>query len=231
MVYPEIKFLVDKKIDIRQARKRTYRLDKLLGKNLQFLLRPEFAKSKRKFLIAYVNNFYKVRGDEITANLKETETKWQCCAKSYYKKVDKVFHCYPWPNGHYIGIISIWFLYPRYIDKKTFTFPLKNYKFKDLDLRVIAHEMLHFITYDYLQKKYGLKPSERNDRDNSFWQFTENLNVLIENSPFWNEFSGEFRSRPYEECRALYRKMEKIWKKNKDLDNLIIKIFGSRIKK
>jgi len=76
-----------------------------------------------------------------------------------------------------------------------------------------------------VQKKYHLKPSESRDKDNFFWQFTENLNVLIENSKMWQPISNGSVSKPYDDCAALYRKMEKIWKKNHDLDNLIVKTF------
>jgi len=117
-------------------------------------------------------------------------------------------------------------MFPRYIDKKVFTFPglLDRYTDKDFPLRVVAHEMLHFITYDYLQNKYKLKPSEWSSKNNTFWQFTENLNVLIENEKSWHKINGGAKSNPYPNCVKLYQKMKRVWDKNKDIDNLIEKI-------
>ena len=121
---------------------------------------------------------------------------------------------------------SIWYRFPRDIKHQRFAVPANpNFKYHSAP-HVIAHEMLHFITYDYLEKKYGLKPSEHTDPDNTFWQFTENLNVLIENDPIWAEFADGKISKPYPDCQELYEKMKAIWDQNKDIDNLVRQIFN-----
>ncbi len=224
--YPKIKFIIDLEQEKEVFLSRSKNIANFLPVGMSFVLKKEFIKNRNKILNAYLDQYYTDQHQYLTDSIKNTRAKWQKVEKIFFQKVDKLFHNWPWPKGNYRGYVSIGRMFPRDIKKKIFAFPLRSFKpgRENLDLRVIAHEMLHFIEYDYLQNKFGLKPSEIHSADNTFWQFTENLNVLIENSKFWREFSlGQ--SRPYPECKKLYKKMEKIWHKNKDIDNLIEKIF------
>lgn len=171
----------------------------------------------------FFDKYYKDYKEDIEKGLKRAEEDWRKVEIGFYEKVDELFDAYPWPEGEYSSTASILKTYPRFIDKKFFTFPADR---PDVSNLIIAHEMLHFITYDYLEKKYALKPSERYDKDNTFWQFTENLNVLLENDPGWQSVFGNREGRksaPYSECEEMFKNMKKIWDDNKNLDNLIQK--------
>ena len=227
--YPKIKFITDKKIDKKiLSNFDKFWLEWALRPELRFLISEKFTiKEKKKIVYAYIDNFYLIHSKKIKIGLKEQERRWQKLEKKYYQKVDTLFKDYPWPRGTYRAYVSIWYCFPRFIEEKYFTFPYETKKyFNDarFAIRVIAHEMLHFITYDYLQKVYKLKPSESYHKDNKFWQFTENLNTLIENENTWKDFFIG-NQKPYDNCKKLYVQMKKIWDKNKDLDNLIEKIF------
>jgi len=226
--YPRVKFIIASKQDASLVKWGMDSIEQFLPKNMRFICEENFSKNERKKIVAaYVKHYYKINRDKINASIKETENKWKKYGKTFFKLTDKIFKNYPWPKGNYRGHVSIWSMYPRDMGRKLFALPMHSSEplYIDFDLLVIAHEMLHFITYDYLQKKYHLKPSECNDHNNFFWQFTENLNVLIENSKMWRTFSSGFISQPYDNCAVLYQKMEKIWRKSQDLDNLIVKTF------
>lgn len=197
-----------------------------LWAELGFLLTPPFKTTRQKILSACVDYFYKVHRREIEENLKKIESNWGKIEKYFYNQVNKIFKNYPWPQGDYRAYASIWNMFPRFVDKKIFTVPAfpEWHGGENFALIVIAHEMLHFITYDYLINKYHLKPSESEDKNNTFWQFTENLNVLIENGKGWRRFTGGFKSRPYKDCEKFYIKMKRVWDKNKDIDNLTQKV-------
>ena len=226
--YPKIKFSIEPETDAKffymgrrnEASLRHYPI-------MKFILSDDFNDCRDKIIKGFVRNYYELNQKSIRDGVSETRKKWKKISPRYFRLVDKIFYGHPWPRGNYRGMTCIWGSYPRVIKEKYFAFPIKrdNPKYKHNDLRVIAHEMLHFITYDYLQKKYILQPSEHGNKDNIFWQFTESLNVLIENEMFWRSFSGPFKSKPYGDCAKLYPKMKKVWDKNKDLDNLIKKTF------
>ncbi|MFA4872182.1 MAG: hypothetical protein WC610_03975 [Patescibacteria group bacterium] len=223
--YPKIKFGINETFE-KRILYNTSHAQWALRPELKFLFKDEFKNSRQKILSAYVDNYYEVYKKKIKEDLNKAKKNWAGVEKYFYKEVDKIFHKYPWPKGNYHAHISIWNMFPRFIKSKIFMFPSnpERYKNKKFTLLVIAHEMLHFITYNYLQNKYKLKPSESGDKDSKFWQFTENLNVLIESGKNWRVFT-EGTSKPYLECQKLYTRMKRIWETNNDIDNLIKIIF------
>jgi hypothetical protein len=202
----------------------------LNGLKLEYPIKDEEA-TKQKISEA-VDKFYQENDKGVKESVGLAELSWQEVESSFYNKVDELFSGYDWPkaktaDGKYKANGSILNIFPRFIEEKSFCFPAKPREAKKISSnRVIAHEMLHFITYDYLEKKYNLKPSEAGDKDNKFWQFTENLNALIEGDPMWSELMEGDEPDRMPECADLYDEMEKIWSKNKNLDNLIEKVFN-----
>jgi hypothetical protein len=194
-----------------------------MPKELHFLLTPAFKASRQKILSAYVDSYYAAYHDALEMNMHHVQSDWKKIAPYFFKEIDCIFKGFPWPKGSYHAHPSIWNMYPRFIQKRTFTFPSGSGR-RVFSMTVIAHEMLHFITYDYLQKKYSLRPSESESKDNTFWQFTENLNVLIQNSPQWKKITKGDVSHPYPECKKQYERMKRIWTNNRDIDNLVKKI-------
>ncbi len=226
--YPKIKFIVSKELDKEYILRRDRNMANFLPPGMSFVIRKEFVKNKNKILSAYVEEFYAAKIKHLRESAKNTEIKWNKVEKKFFKQADRLFHNWPWPKGNYRGYVSIALSYPRFINDKMFAFPQKIYwpGMEKRDLRVVAHEMLHFLEYDYLQKKFGLTPSECDSKDTTFWQFTENLNVLIENSDFWQDFMPAFASKPYPDCKKLYQKMKKVWDKKQDVDALVEAVFG-----
>lgn len=153
-----------------------------------------------------IRRFYSERVDEIRARVELVKADWMNVKYLFFEEVARLFSGYPWPSppegqDRYIGNASILGRYPRYISKKAFSFPANpSYPYVGHAVKVIAHEMLHFMEYEYMEKKFGMRPTERDAADNTFWQFTENLNVLIENSDPWRVIRRDFVSMPYPEC-------------------------------
>ncbi len=227
--YPNIKFSVslarEKKIFLERKRN----LQKFLPAEISFVTNRKYASYRNELLSSYLDVYYSDKKKFLIESVRNTKSKWQKVEKKFFIKVDKIFNNWPWPKGNYRGYVSIAHSFPRNIKDKTFSFPVKDYipGRENNDIRVIAHEMLHFIEYDYLQKKFGLKASEHDSFDNTFWQFTENLNVLIQNTSFWKEFSTGVKSKPYDDCKKMYNKMKSIWDRDKSIDRLVDKIFYS----
>lgn len=228
---PEIEFGINPSYD-KAICLMFWRRHKYVIAELKYLLEIEDETIVKQEIEKFVDEFYRNNQAGIQEKFTKGQEAWSEVADSFFAKVDQIFHSHPWPlatpenQGKYQAMASIWHRFPRDIKHQRFAMPANpSFQYSSAE-HVIAHEMLHFITYDYLEKNYGLIPSEARDADNTFWQFTENLNVLIENDPMWAEFMNGKTSKPKLECRELYDKMKVVWDQNKDIDNLIRQIFN-----
>lgn len=225
--YPKIKFLVNKNFELKWLHS-IRNVSRAVNSDLQFLFQKQFDKNRSDIFREYVNWFYTTNQKTISADIAAIKRRWQQKENNFFKQVDRIFNNHPWPKGNYRAYASIWRSFPRYIKEKKFTFPCKVSERYTIDfpMKVIAHELLHFITYDYLEKRYRITQDKTPYRDNLVWQFTESLNVLIENEKYWHAIIGDKEAGvPYKECEVLYKKMKKIWSRNKNIDNLIKKVF------
>ena len=199
-----------------------WRSGQSLHPNLNHLLGQQNEEEVKGAISCFIDEYYHKNRVRLRENFDTIIKEWYQVRSSYYKKVGGLLNNYPWPSGDYLACGSILYLFPRNIAKRWFTFPLSR-RFNAV--QVIAHEMLHFIVYDYLEKVFGLKPSEGCDQDNKFWQFSENLNALIEDEPIWQEFMRGNKANIKPECKTLYLEMKAVWDKDKSIDHLIESIF------
>lgn len=135
--------------------------------------------------------------------------------------VNKIFKNHPWPKGKYIGYVSAFLMYPRNIREKTFFFPFSHStpKFSNI---IIAHELLHFIFFDYI-KKHGYKESKTHNKKAEYiWQISEVFNAVIENwDPYYKIFKvKDLKQKPYT-GQKYFQKMEKQWRENQNIDQLL----------
>lgn len=156
---PKIKFSLDLNQDIETFMKfwREQRSAKLSA--LKYLENSDDENNCLKVVEDYIKVFYQNNASQIENELKQGEKNWQEVEDNYYNKVAELFDNYAWPKGDYLALGSILSIYPRWIEQKKFTFPIHPGYAAWLKIKMIAHEMLHFITYDYLEKKHGLMPA------------------------------------------------------------------------
>ncbi len=226
MRYPEIDFKIKKETD--------FYLYKIFSKENRRILDACFynlysdlsclkkknlsSKEKIKVIKNFIEEYYKKHQREIEENLMEIEKDWNGIKNDFFRLVDKIFKNHPWPKGKYIAYVTIWGIYPRDIKEKIFFIP---YKDKKLALEVIAHEMLHFIFYDYLYSHYPKYKKKKYQK--RIWKISESFNVIIQNQREWVAL---FHKRPevYPELKKLIQKIRKIWREKKDIDYLLKKI-------
>lgn len=146
----------------------------------------------------------------IIKEIKNIEKQWQKIAPWFYQKCDQIFEDHSWPKGKYIAYTTIWGIYPRFIENKTFAFPYKH-KLKNYPLIVVAHEMLHFIFYDYLFKNYPKYKHKKCEEE--IWQMSEIFNALIQNS---NRWQTKFKQKViiYSKLKPKIIRMKKMLPKN-----------------
>jgi len=225
---PKIKFVVDANQDIKNyilfsKYSDPKFLKMFLPKKLHYILKKNFSeKNKIKVITEYINNEFNLHKNEINKNVKEVSKKWKLIEKSYFKLICKIFKNHPWPKGEYIGFTSIFEMYPRDIKEKIFYFPAlhKNLNFS---LAIIAHEMLHFIFFDYIKARYDINENKelKNKNPKYIWNISEVFNLVIET---WKPYQKIFKtnSKPYYFVHAkMLSKMKKLWKEKKDVDCLL----------
>jgi hypothetical protein len=83
---------------------------------------------------------------------------------------------------------------------------------------VIAHELLHFILYEYISTCHGF--FEEKISSQQVWDFSEVLNVLIQNQKAWRD-EFQITAKPYPSHLALYEKMEYEWRIKDNIDYMI----------
>jgi len=229
--YPKIKLKIGIKGDtnncinfIKSERKGIRRQFVLwfLPDDFQYILSKNFSEKERnKIIREYTKHIYKLREKEIKKGLAKAQRDWQKVEKEYFQLVDNIFNNHPWPKGNYRGVISIWRMFPRYVKQKIFFFPYKH-KIPKHSNKVITHELLHFIFFDYLEKKFNLKEHSRvkNKPDDYIWKVSEVFNNVIED---WKPYHQLLKDKPnpYTGTEKMFQKMKKQWQEKQDIDWLL----------
>lgn len=196
-----------------------------LPEDLQYLLKNKVKKQKiEKISKEYAKKIFKDKNLEIKNNLKKAQYEWKSIENDYFKIVSKIFKNHPYPKGKYTGFASIFTMYPRHIHLKTFFFPGIIYSKKTPPIKtVIGHEMLHFIFFDYINRKYGLKTDSqiKGKEKDYLWKVSETFNSVIESwNPYYKIFN--YKTPPYA-SKIFYKKMRPQWIKDPDIDKLLDK--------
>ena len=202
-------------------------VEKFLPSGLLYLTKKKIEPLKRNaILIEYTENYYLQHKTEIARGVNETKKRWKHIVKRFHKLVDTIFHSHPWPKGTYVGYASIFYMFPRNIKEQNFYFPYDRACFDPI--ATIAHEMLHFIFFDYIKRNFNLKETSilRGKNPKYVWQVSETFNTVIENwKPYMDMFHTRKKIDPYPGCKQIYESMSRDWKKYHDIDVLLKKRF------
>ncbi|MFA6252156.1 MAG: hypothetical protein WCX74_02035 [Candidatus Paceibacterota bacterium] len=176
----------------------------------------------------FINEYYSNNLNSIKSNMKEYERIWNTKKDEYFKLVSELFSNDYWPKGEYVAYSTIWGLFPRFLEEKSFQIPA-IYEKKDYIQVIIAHEMLHFIFYNYFLKNY---PKYNMEGDDFFiWHISEIFNSIIQNSKSWlNEFKTE--AQTYPEHDKIIENLEKKYKNSSNFETKeLIEDILSEVKK
>lgn len=216
---PKIKFKISYKKDINTllAFEKEARYNN--GRILSWAIRryPKLNPKDKKGIEKFVRNFYKEKKGIMGENLNRYRENWAKKEKDFYYLTEKLFPSKFWPEGRYVAYLTIWGVFPRFLKDKTFQIPYKYKDRKDVNI-IIAHEMLHFIFYNYFFKKF---PKYKN-KELFVWHISEVFNNIIQNSPKWVK-TFELGSMGYPEHKYIVKKLVKEYYRKKDqkVDDLI----------
>ena len=230
-MYPKVRFKLNKQLDIEVA-------IAFLGFSqggvnfsqgiIDVHLELEDVKSVKKegrtrMIKEHFNSFYGKQAKYLAQKVVEFNKKWQDVEKSYFNEVAKIFKGEDWPKGKYIGYVSIIDCNPRFLKDKTFQV---FYRHPDGMKYVTAHELLHFIFYDYTIRKHFDLFKKRSTEKGIYWDLAEIFNAIILGLPQFVAIHNKKSSYCYPEHRKYYEDLKKIWEKEEDVDKWIIKSLG-----
>ena len=190
--YPEIKFQMSIALDIEMGfqfmETKAGGVDfgqGMVERYPQLLNARETSGVERRSLITnFTQKYYALHQAELENTLKRMEDGWRDVAKEYFKAVDGVFDKAQWPKGEYVCYLSIFNCNPRFLETKSFQV---YYQHKDGSNFVIAHEMLHFIFFEYLHHQEGEFLKKLSQKD--VWLLSELFNDLVLELPTFSKFA------------------------------------------
>lgn len=151
----------------------------------------------------YLEGFYQQHRGELGKTLDRFRAEWSVAQQDFFETTRAVFEDHSWPSGMYICFLSIFNCNPRFLDTKTFQAYYRN---RVGILHNIAHEMLHFIFYDWLEKN---KPDFiKKVGDKRIWVLSEIFDVLAFEQPEYSLFRSKIPGG-YPDIQPLAKQIQK----------------------
>jgi len=231
-MYPQLKILLNKDLDKKCC---FYFLNtKVAGVDLGgriIQIHPQLSNagkvdelSAKNLISKYFDKFYLEHQVELKQARKEAENAWIKNQTSFFKACDKYFKNHPWPEGKYEAYPSIIECNPRFLENKTFQFYWRYpWDYPQWFLNTTAHEMLHFLFFDLVEK---LVPNI-NSQNQKLWNISEVFNGLIMGEPEFIKITGVKIQNQYPDLIKTQEELRKVWNKNKDAKSFILSTLSS----
>lgn len=174
---------------------------------------------KREVISNYFDAFYDRHEDYLEKRKVEFGKEWKEVENKFLIETEKIFRGHPFPRGKYIGFLSIIDCNPRFLKNKTFqVFYLHPHGVR----YVTAHELLHFIFYDYAIKKCPELFRELDTESGIFWDLAEVFNSIILHTPGFVKIHGIKEEVVYPEHLEYVSRLDRVWRKHQDVDRFIV---------
>lgn len=144
---------------------------------------------RKKIINDYVHSYYQDYKVKIETSLTTLQTEWEKVELEFFNITYKVFNGYQWPPGDYKGFPSIFNCNPRWLETKSFQVYRNNVVGTSYS---VAHEMLHFIFYDYLEKNVPDYVGQIGK--DKLWTLSEVFDELAFEQPVYEKFKPKVPS-------------------------------------
>jgi hypothetical protein len=170
------------------------------------------ADSPKEFLDKYILNYYSSHQEEIRNLSKQTEIFLRQKENNFFLTVNRIFQGHKWPKEEFTGDFSIFDFCPRFLEDGEFQVFI--YDTESLQLFTIFHEMLHFIFYDFAQKKFPETLGKMDTEEGQLWDLAEVFNAVIQDTDDFIRLYGKIDNIGYPDHKELIIKGKAIWKSN-----------------
>ncbi len=176
---------------------------------------------QEKQISNYFEEFYQSNIIELEKTRDKFTDDWNKIESDFFKLCNKYFGNLSWPEGRYIGFLSIISCNPRFLDEKTFQVYWKN---KKGFVPVAVHEMLHFLFYHILLVNF---PSVDVNNE-EVWKLSEIFNILILKQPDFVEVTNDPNPSQYPDLLGLQNKLDPVWQETKNANSFLQKSLNFR---
>ncbi len=172
---------------------------------------------KEKAIRVYCDNYYRINKSKICNKIKLVGDAWRKNEEKYITITENFFGGFKFQQGKYIAYASIINCNPRFLDSKTFQFFYK--KTVSDAIYTIAHELLHFIFFDFVDQR--LKKEVKNLSQDQLWDLSEIFNVVVLKSSHYRHIINQNVIYPYPDHRRYIRQFEKAYKNSQNAEKFI----------
>lgn len=165
----------------------------------------------------YFDTAYAARQLQLAKAVKTFKFSWDEIAEEYFNLTRRIFHDYSFPEGKYIGYVSILNCNPRFLDSKTFQIFYKT----ETPRRTVGHELMHFIFYDYCFNTFPEVFSGLNPDTGTYWMLAELFNNVLLSFPEYRVILGSEGDQPYPQNEPYYTALVDLWNKSRDVNTFI----------
>ncbi len=173
---------------------------------------------RKEFVSDYFDDFYEEHKDDLEKIKGQFAKDWKKVEEKFLKETKGLFNGYSFPDGDYIGYLSVINCNPRFLQNKTFQIFYKN---KDGVEYTTAHELLHFVFYDYAQENYPDLFQDLDPERGLFWDLAELFNSVVLHTPEFAPLHSVDEQKVYPQHEKYISKFESLWNKYKGVDEFI----------
>ena len=170
-----------------------------------------------------VLEFYKLNIGELEKFTTTAKEDWDKVAPLFFQATSRLFKNHPWPEGGYIGYASMFDCNPRFLNNKTFQV---YYKYRAGSNYVTAHELLHFMFYDYAIKNHPGLFEGKDTESGTFWDVAEIFNAVVLHTVMFSKIHNAKEQVVYPEHQKFVQDLEGQHEEVTDVDEFILKIYN-----
>lgn len=195
----------------------------IISKSHPDLIGYEKLKKQERFekVSEYIHLYYKDHSEELSQSVKDIGEAWKEYSPQFFAETKKLFPHTEWPNGKYVGHLSVSPPYPRFLETKTF---LVAYKPINSAIRIATHEMLHFIFFEYARQRYlpqieNTIQREMEEKLNGkfkipLWELSEIFNLMVLSEKEWGIGQANVSASSHSKLREILPEINKTWDKS-----------------
>lgn len=174
---------------------------------------------KKHIVNKYFDEYYKENRINLHKKLETFRNAWQKKENQFFVIAQSLFDGNYFQDGMYICYLSIINCNPRFIESKTFQ--IFYGKETDDAVYAIAHELLHFAFFDFIDKK--LKKEGQALSEEQIWDLSEIFNIIILKSDLYKNIINKKFVYPYPDHKKFIPVFEKAYNHSANVKEFILK--------